>query len=515
MQKKESNLGIAIKIFGSGVIKNIATNLMAILTRTVFIYYLNKDLLGINSAVNSIISILSLTELGVGTSFIYILYGALNRNNYDEINSIMRYFKKIYTIIGSLIFIIGMILIPFLGDLINTPNSVKKYVLPCYIIYVVQTCVSYLFSAYKRCLLLADKKENIVNNIITIYSIATSCFQMLFIYVTHNYYAYLYCGLIAIIVQNIAISYIVDKKYQYLSIKQASSVNVNVKNKLRESITSIMVVKLGQAFYKASDNLVISKFLGVSILAMYDNYNLILYALQQVLSLLVTSFTAIIGHVAINESHEKLYDKYKKLQFITVFLFTLCSACYVNCIRPFIHWWIGSDYILSDKFAIIFALRFFVIGLNLTLIVYKDAMGLFKYGRFLSPLTGVMNVILSIIFVHKIGLTGIVLASLICDVCIYYLVHPKTVIKIGMGMSLKEYYKDYFIYWILMLLSIGTSKYICDMISIKFDLIQFFMNGIISFICVIVLYWIIKRNTEEWKYTNEFLGRLKIKKEGE
>lgn len=505
MDKSEGNLSIAAKIFGSGVIKNLSTSLMSLLTRTVFIFYLNKDLLGINSAVNSIITILSLTELGVGTSFIYILYGALNRNDYKEINSIMRYFKKIYSYIGGLIFLIGVLLIPFLDKLITAPNETQKYVLPCYLIFVCQTCISYLFSAYKRCLLMADKKETIVNNVLTLYVIATNCLQMLVICITKNYILYLCCGLLTIMVQNFVISMIAQKRYPFLSVKEAACVGVETKNKLKESVSSILVVKLGQAFYKASDNLVISKFLGVGILAMYDNYNLILYSLQQALSMIVTSFTAIIGHTAVNETKEQLYAKYKKLEFVSVFLFGVCGVCYINCIQPFINWWIGNEYILDDWFAIVFAMRFFVIGLNITLIVYKDAMGLFKYGRFLSPITGVMNVILSILLVNQMGILGVVLASLVCDVFIYYIVHPKAVIKIGMGMDLREYYKNYLAYWILFCGSLCISICLCNLIIIDLYLVKFFVNGIISFVCVFFLFYTAKRKTEEWRYMTSLI----------
>ena len=110
-----------------------------------------------------------------------------------------------------------------------------------------------------------------------------------------------------------------------------------------------------------------------------------------------------------------------------------------------------------------------------------------------------MNVFLSVLFVYKMGVTGIVLASLLCDLFIYYLVHPKTVIKIGLGMSLKEYYKNYITYWNLMIAALGISFIICRMITIHVYLIQFLVNGVISVLCVCSIFWVIKRNSQEWK----------------
>lgn len=498
--KKDDNLSIATRIFASGILKNLITNILSFVNRTVFICYLGKELLGINSAVISIINILSLSELGIGTSFIFILYSALKRHDENEINSIMAYFKKIYSFIGVFIICIGILIIPFLNSFILTSDEMEKYVLPCYIICVFQTSITYFFSAYKRCLLMADKKEDKINNILTIWAIGNSAVQLSAILITKNFIMYLIVGAISNVIQNLIIAYVTQKEYTYLNLKNAKAVSSDVKKVLKTSVSSIMVVKIGQAFYKASDSIIVSKFLGVAILAMYDNYYMLINIIQQILSTLITSFNAIIGNLATDGNNDDLYSKYKKLEFIAVSLFMTCAVCYVNCVNPFIKWWLADDYLLDVSFVIFVASRFWVVGLNQTLMVFKDSMGLFKYGRFLSPLTGISNIILSVILLKFIGVAGVALASLVCDLCIYFVAHPKAVIKIGMKKGLQEYYKRYVLYWIMYLSSLFITKYVISHILLANSFIQFIFNGIISAILSITIITIFMRRTEEYKY---------------
>ena len=76
-----------------------------------------------------------------------------------------------------------------------------------------------------------------------------------------------------------------------------------------------------------------------------------------------------------------------------------------------------------------------------------------------------------------------------------------------MGITLKEYYKKYFIYWMLTIGALGISVSLCNKICIKLYLVQFVMNGFISATCVFILFFIVKRKSMEWKYMKTLIIR--------
>ena len=72
---------------------------------TLFIKILNVEYVGINGLFSNILSMLSLTELGLGTAIIVNLYKPLHDNDKEKIKTLMNFYKKSYNIISLTMFI--------------------------------------------------------------------------------------------------------------------------------------------------------------------------------------------------------------------------------------------------------------------------------------------------------------------------------------------------------------------------------------------------------------------------
>ena len=68
-----------------GVVGQIIILLLPFVVRTVFIKTLGKDYLGFSSLFASILSVLSLAELGVGSAMVYFMYKSLANDDYEQI----------------------------------------------------------------------------------------------------------------------------------------------------------------------------------------------------------------------------------------------------------------------------------------------------------------------------------------------------------------------------------------------------------------------------------------------
>ena len=97
--------------------------------RTIFIYALGINYLGVSGYFSNIISVLSLGELGVSVAITYCLYKPLAENDTDKINALMSLYEKAYRLIGIFIAIIGLCFAPFLNSFmkekLNIPYSIK------------------------------------------------------------------------------------------------------------------------------------------------------------------------------------------------------------------------------------------------------------------------------------------------------------------------------------------------------------------------------------------------------
>ena len=157
----------SIKNSITGFIASFVAMVAGFITHTVFIKVLNTEYLALNSLFTNILTLLSIFELGVGNAIVYNLYSPIAKGNISEIKSLMRFYKKAYNIIITIIFTIGLLVIPFL-NLIVGKISIDTNIIIVYVLFLFSTLSSYIV-AYKRSLIYANQKNYIINIIHTAY----------------------------------------------------------------------------------------------------------------------------------------------------------------------------------------------------------------------------------------------------------------------------------------------------------------------------------------------------------
>ena len=191
----------ALKNIVSKMIYSIVITLLSFVSRRVFVSTLGDTLLGLNGLLTSVISMLSLMELGVGNAIYFSLYEPLAENNEERIKSIMRLYQKLYRYIGLAVCIVGLCVIPFLKFLI-TQDIDYNYVYKIYLIFLANSVMSY-FMAYRRSLYSANQKDYLINNVTTVVNIISYSLQIITMLRYQNYVVYLLIQVIATVSINL------------------------------------------------------------------------------------------------------------------------------------------------------------------------------------------------------------------------------------------------------------------------------------------------------------------------
>ena len=97
-----------------GLAGQLITILLNIISRKFFLQYIGVDLLGLNSTFASILSTLSLAELGFQQVIVFHLYGALAKGDREQINSLVNVYKIVYRCIGCFFLAASLCCVPFL-----------------------------------------------------------------------------------------------------------------------------------------------------------------------------------------------------------------------------------------------------------------------------------------------------------------------------------------------------------------------------------------------------------------
>ena len=158
--------------------------ILGFVNRTVFVNILGITYLGLSNYLSSLVSILSLAELGVAGAISYALYAPLVREEHGKVNAFMLLFKKLYRIIGVSIFILGTILSLFLPHLIKD-YTINHEVYLIYFLFVFNAGSSYFFS-YKRTLLYVDQRNYVMTLIDFGLNTLRVLLQIAVVVLTHN-----------------------------------------------------------------------------------------------------------------------------------------------------------------------------------------------------------------------------------------------------------------------------------------------------------------------------------------
>ena len=90
-----------------------ASTLLTFLCRMVFTRTLDKAYLGASGLFGDILTLLSLSELGIGGAIIFFMYEPVARNDIKKQKQLMKLYQGLYKKIGIFVAVVGFGLAPF------------------------------------------------------------------------------------------------------------------------------------------------------------------------------------------------------------------------------------------------------------------------------------------------------------------------------------------------------------------------------------------------------------------
>jgi O-antigen/teichoic acid export membrane protein len=420
----------------------VLLGIVSFVGRTIFIAHLKTDLLGLNELFATVLYVLSLSELGIGTSITYALYAPLARNDTAQIRTYMRFFKRVYSIVGIVIILLGICFTPFIHNFVKTETPITHLEL-YFLLYLFGVGMTYFFS-YKQILLEADQKKYIPSFIICIASIIQIIIQSVLVIVYKSYGLYILVFVFCNIAKNIVLGLITNKTYPALKNKnEIVPLTKEQYRSLKNNIKAMFLRKIGEVSIGSIDNILISSFVGLSTLGLYANYQIILEALRSALRVFYSSIAASIGNLCAVETKEKAYSAFTSLNFVNTLLFSYVSVLLVVLLQPTLTMWLGTTYLLDLSTVILIAINFYLTGTRQMVLNYHAAYGLFWADKYNPLAQAVINLSVSLLFVRKFGLDGILLGTAISSLATGIWIEPLVVYRFGFERPVRKYFFTY------------------------------------------------------------------------
>ena len=493
----------------TAVSSNVLTIIVGLVAQAIFIKILGSEYLGLNGLFSNVISMLGIVELGMGSAIIYNMYKPIAEENHEKIKSLMQFYKKSYRIITLIISIIGIMIIPFIKYIVDIESvTVGINVYLVYILFLLETICSYILS-YKRSMLYADQKEYITNIIHMGYTILVNTMQLTFLYFTHDYYLYLIIKVMMRLVENIVISSYVNRRYSYLLDNNVTKLDSKTEKDIFQKIKALFFHKIGTFIVSGTDNIIISKYLGLVTVGLYSNYYMIINAVQTVINHIIQATRASVGNLLVTESKTKQFDIFNKIRFVNFWISCFSSICIFVIMDSFITIWIGYKFVLPTKVLLVLVINFFIVSSRSTYGAFKEAAGIFYEDRFVPIIESLLNIVLSIIFVKKFGLMGVFMGTIASGLVLWCYSYPKYVYNKLFRRKISDYIKETIYYFIIFILIAGFTYSLAILISFDNVYLQFISNVLIALIVPNVIMLLLFSKDENFKYFINMLKGLK------
>lgn len=473
--------------------------LASFILRIVFVHTLSKDYLGVDSLFTSIVSALSLAELGIGSAINYSLYKPLAEKDIERIKSLMRLYKYAYIFIGVFILVIGLFLIPLLPFFVHSSGVHKLKLI--FILFIINSSISYFYS-YKKSLIIADQYRHITVVYTYVSFVIMSIIQGFCLIISHNYVLYLVIMIIFTFIQNYLISKKADKMYPYLLEKNIKRLDVPTIKTIAKNTYAMSLHKIGGTVVTSSDNVVISRFSGIGEVGKYSNYQMVTNALNIVFGQIFNSVIASVGNLGTENKKEKLENNFNKIFFLSFWLISFISCCLFVIFTPFVSLWVGTSFVLKQSVLIAIVINFYIYQMRRPVLTYRDALGIYWYDRFVPLFEAILNIVFSIILAQHLGILGTLLGTIISMLVLNVWIEPFILYKHGFKGKVRKYYLNLAVYSFSAVLNITVVYFISIIISniISSLLLKIIVDVIVCCIFYNLIFVLMYSKTDNFKY---------------
>lgn len=470
-----------------GVANRLVSLLCPFITRTIIQHVLGEQYLGLSSLFSSILSVLSLTELGFGSAIIYSMYKPVAEGNTAIVNALLNFYRKAYAAVGGAIFFIGLILMPFLPKLITgeCPSDISLTAL--YLVYLANTVISYFMYAYMSSLIVVYQRDDINSRTNLAVTILLALSQIFILVKFQSYLLFSLMMPIFTIANNIRIALAVKRLFpQYHC---SGRIPKEMLAGMKSQIAGTFVYRVCQVARNSFDSICTSAFLGLAMTAMYNNYYYIMMSVTGIVGVFSSSLTGGVGNHVATRSRKDNFRELKEMDFVYMWIGGWCAICILCLSQPFMKLWMGEDMMLPDSVVVLLCIYFYLLKIGDMRYIYTSVNGLWWQHKWRSFLEAATNIILNILFAKYLGIHGIILATILTIFFISTLWGVQIVFKNYFGAEyIWRYYKYHAAYAVVTIVLGMMTSIFCGLLPQRGKIMNLLLRAVVCLILPNIFY---------------------------
>lgn len=374
----------------------------------VILSYFGSDINGLISSINQFLNYIQLLEGGLSSVVMAALYKPLNDNDTEKISSIIKatemFFRKI-----AFIFLAYTIIVAIGYPMLFKTGFSYSYSLVLVVVLAMNLFVQYFFSLTYKLLLNADRKVYIVSLTQIVIIVLNMAAVIICAKIFHDVLIIKLVSALIFLIQPIVYGTCVKKHYSLN--RNAEPDNVALSQRWDG-----FGINLAYFVHTNTDVIILTIFSSLANVSVYSVYLLIVNAMKNLVLSVSQAIVPSFGKVLASDNQEEsntAFDIYEfGIDFITIFIF----ACGLVLITPFVKVYtlgINDANYIQHTFGYILVLAEMVYCFRDPYIAVTYTAGHFKQVTKYAIIEVVINLVISLSLVVKMGITGVAIGTLV------------------------------------------------------------------------------------------------------
>ena len=470
----------SLKNIVSVVIFNLIVGILGFIRVRVFVNGLSNDIYSLHQLFYQIFSYIAIADIGFGLILNQKLYRAFAKNDLEEVNKIYSTSKKFYNFIGTAMLIIALI-ISFFVQFLTKAEISPIYIQIVFIIFIIRNVIDYYFIA-PRYVLEANQKLYKVNHLVRGIKILETIIEIILVLIGVNYLLILIPGIILTIIVDIYINKRIAKEYPWLHNDKTFD------KKYLSGTKDVIYQKVAGLLNSNTDIILISTFINPISVIIYTSYTYITKFITDTIYTVSSAITPSYANVINKEEKEKGFSVFSELNIMFFFIASFVFIMLYGFLTSLITFWVGSEYIVNNCVLLLFCIIAFQMIADRAIIIIINSKGLFKETKVATILESIINLLLSLLLIHKLGIAGVLIGTIIAKLISSTILNPRYIYKNVFNNKPIKYYILY-----ALIVSINILFVLAfNMLNLKIDSIFIWILYVIAFsILIFIILFII------------------------
>lgn len=399
-----------------------------------------SDVNGLVSSITQYLGFITFLDAGVGAVIQSAYYQPFAKKDVRTLSLLFNYSKKFYRVIALILVLYVAALCGIFPVILNSDFD-HWYIISLIIIISFSSFAQFFFAAPQQLLLNADQRLYIQSNAQTITLILNTVIGAFLIITGNSIQAVKLASSIIFFLRPIYLSFYVRKHYA-------------LDRKLRDNAFKIEQKWNGFAQHCATvvmnntDVMVLTIFASISDVSIYAVYNLVVYGIKQLISAISNGFNSLLGNLLACKEDKMLNNTFGLFEWlmhsIVVMVYSMTGILIVPFVLNYTSGISDAQY-YQPSFAILITIAQAIYCIRIPYNTMVCSAGHYKQTQRSAVIEMVLNLLISIFLVKKLGLIGVAIGTLVAMIYRtgYFIIYlHKNILELNYGTIAKQIFSD-------------------------------------------------------------------------